>query len=106
MCPNSKIIKLFYIFVEPIPGKSGGDYDFFHSVTREWMDELPSNPIPGTACSQSERRNLPARWREHPAIHRRPQLSEEYPGRYCPPKAPKRDVYIGVGNVVKTGVHK
>ncbi|KAL4756184.1 uncharacterized protein BDW70DRAFT_164741 [Aspergillus foveolatus] len=97
---------VFYIFVEPIPGKSGGDYDFFHPVTREWMDALLSNPIPGMACSQSERRNLPARWRELPAIHRRPQLGEEYPGRYCPPKAPKGDVYIGVGKVVKTGVVK
>ncbi|KAL4903562.1 hypothetical protein BDW74DRAFT_179559 [Aspergillus multicolor] len=38
-----------YIFVEPIPGKTGclRDYDFFHPVTLEWMDELPSNPIPG-----------------------------------------------------------
>lgn len=35
-----------YTYVEPIPGKQGGDYDFFHLATRDWMpqDQLPSNP--------------------------------------------------------------
>ncbi|RDW89921.1 uncharacterized protein DSM5745_01696 [Aspergillus mulundensis] len=93
------------VYVEPVPGKSGGDYDFFHPVTREWMDELPqTNPVPGVECTRHQRKSLPNRWRDLPAITRRPKLGEEYPGRYFPPKAPKRFVYVGVGKVVKTGV--
>ncbi|RDW78632.1 uncharacterized protein DSM5745_05484 [Aspergillus mulundensis] len=95
---------LFYIYVEPISGKSGGEYDFFHPHTCEWMDELPSNPIPGVACTTAQRKTLPPRWRALPAINRRPDIGQEYPGRYFPPGAPRRAVYVGVGKVVKTGV--
>ncbi|KAL4907682.1 hypothetical protein BDW74DRAFT_147959 [Aspergillus multicolor] len=45
----------WYVYVEPT-GKTGGNYDFFHSVTREWMDELPSNPIPGVECGVRQRK--------------------------------------------------
>ncbi|RDW87079.1 uncharacterized protein DSM5745_03721 [Aspergillus mulundensis] len=96
----------WYVYVEPISDRApaGRDYDFFHPVTREWMDELPSNPIPGVQCSIAQRRALPSRWRHLPAIRRKPEIGEVYPGRYCPPKAPRRDVYVGVGKVVSTGV--
>ncbi|RDW87077.1 uncharacterized protein DSM5745_03719 [Aspergillus mulundensis] len=94
----------WYVYVEPT-GKTGGDYDFFHPQTREWMDELPqTNPIPGMQCTPRERRTLPSRWRDLPVINRQPAIGEEYHGRYCPPGAPKRDVYVGIGKVVKTGV--
>ncbi|RDW90733.1 uncharacterized protein DSM5745_02508 [Aspergillus mulundensis] len=94
-----------WVYVEPT-GKSGGDYDFIHPVTREYMDEVPSNPVPGVAYPPSQRRLLPARWCNLPAIRRRPEIGSEYPGRYCPPNAPVTDVYLGVGKVVKTGVTK
>ncbi|RDW87080.1 uncharacterized protein DSM5745_03722 [Aspergillus mulundensis] len=97
-------ITRWYVYVEPT-GKTGGDYDFFHPITREWMDELPSNPIPGVQCSIAQRMLLKTlRWRNLPLIRCQPNIGEEYHGRYCPPKAPKRDVYVGVGKVVKTGV--
>ncbi|KAL4806751.1 hypothetical protein BDV18DRAFT_159921 [Aspergillus unguis] len=93
-----------YVFVEPIPGKSGGDYDFFHPHTMLWMDELPSNPVPGVECTPAQRETLPPRWRKLPAICTKPKLGDESPGRYLPPKAPRQEVYVGVGKVVKTGL--
>ncbi|RDW65851.1 uncharacterized protein DSM5745_09590 [Aspergillus mulundensis] len=96
----------WYVYVEPTAEK-GGDYDFFHPVTREWMDELPSNAIPGVQCSVSQRKKIFAsRWRDLPPIRRKPEIGAEYHGRYCPPSAPKRDVYVGVGKVVKTGINE
>ncbi|KAL4806386.1 hypothetical protein BDV18DRAFT_160453 [Aspergillus unguis] len=94
------------VYVEPVPGKTKGDYLFFHSVTMEWMDELPENPIPGVACPRDQAKSLPPRWRNLPPIRHRPRIGEESPGRYLPPGAPLRDVYLGVGKVVKTGVTK
>ncbi|KAL4965568.1 uncharacterized protein BDV14DRAFT_199668 [Aspergillus stella-maris] len=99
-----------YIFVEPIPGKHGGDYDFFHPVTNELMRKFWALRRPGrrrTPCRfVAGRRRLPfsRRWRAFPHIECMPKVGEEYPGRYLPPNAPKRDVYIGVGRVVKTGL--
>ncbi|KAL4907684.1 hypothetical protein BDW74DRAFT_175464 [Aspergillus multicolor] len=77
--------KQWYVYMEPIPGKTGWNYDFFHPLTGEWMNKFPSNAIPVGQCSS------------HPALRK-------YHGRYCPPKAPKRDVYVGAGKVAKTGV--
>lgn len=37
-------METIYAYVEPIPGKRGGDYDFFHPVTRDWM---PDDQVPG-----------------------------------------------------------
>ncbi|RDW90735.1 uncharacterized protein DSM5745_02510 [Aspergillus mulundensis] len=104
--PYAAGFRCWYVFVEPITGKSGGVYDFFHPKTYEWMDELPSNPIPGESCAPSVRRKLPTRWYNLPAIRRQPNIGEEYSGRYFPPNAPKRDVYLGVGKVLRTGVTK
>ncbi|KAL4905220.1 hypothetical protein BDW74DRAFT_178223 [Aspergillus multicolor] len=36
-----------FVYVEPIPGKSGGDYDFFHPITLEWMASFAHLPRPG-----------------------------------------------------------
>jgi hypothetical protein len=32
--------------VEPIPDKEGGEYDFFHPVTKEYMPKFASFPTP------------------------------------------------------------
>ncbi|KAL3470771.1 hypothetical protein BJX99DRAFT_263956 [Aspergillus californicus] len=99
-------VKVLHIYVEPIPGKSGGDYDFCHPVTREWMDELPSNPIPGVAYTPGQPASVPQPWADLPDIRSILDHGKEYKGRYCPPQAPKRNVYIGVGKVIKMGVNE
>ncbi|KAL4797133.1 hypothetical protein BDV19DRAFT_387668 [Aspergillus venezuelensis] len=36
-----------YLYVEPVQGKGGGDYDFFYPETREWMASFSGNRRPG-----------------------------------------------------------
>jgi hypothetical protein len=55
-----------YTLVEPIPGKQGGEYDFFHPVTKEYMPKFASLPTPAQVYP----------WRGH---FKRP-LSELVPG--------------------------
>jgi hypothetical protein len=55
-----------YTLVEPIPGKEGGEYDFFHPVTKEYMPKFPDFPTAAHIYP----------WREH---FKRP-LSELVPG--------------------------
>ncbi|RDW83784.1 uncharacterized protein DSM5745_04110 [Aspergillus mulundensis] len=98
-----------YVYVEPIPGKSGGDYDFFHPITWEWMAAFQGSPRPGESADPNAKQDAGVPdprhrlWREFPAIERIPEVGEEYPGRYLPPSAPKYEVYLGVGKVVKAG---
>lgn len=70
-----------YTYVEPIPGKHGGDYDFFHIITDDWMpqDQLPPNP----------RNNLT------------PEVEAG-----TPLVAPTEQLYLGVGKVMKTGTNE
>ncbi|KAJ0415823.1 hypothetical protein BJY00DRAFT_317520 [Aspergillus carlsbadensis] len=44
-----------YILVEPIPGKEGGEYDFFHPATKEFMPKFPEFPTAAEVYP----------WREH-----------------------------------------
>ncbi|KAL2837001.1 hypothetical protein BJY01DRAFT_251699 [Aspergillus pseudoustus] len=45
----------FYVYVEPSPGKNGGDYDFYNEATLEFMPDFSS-------CT-SPRSRFP--WRDH-----------------------------------------
>ncbi|OJJ03374.1 hypothetical protein ASPVEDRAFT_890102 [Aspergillus versicolor CBS 583.65] len=71
------IVGDFYTYVEPIPGKQGGEYDFFHLFTDDWMpqDQLPSNP----------RNDLT------------PEVEED-----AKLVAPAK-LYLGIGNVIEVG---
>lgn len=101
-----------YIYVEPIPSKHGGEYDFAFLYTNERMANFADSPRPGEGQLPSQEKetggSMPDwppwnRWRDFPRIERIPALGEEYPGRYLPPTAPRREFYLGVGKVVKTG---
>ncbi|OJJ58575.1 hypothetical protein ASPSYDRAFT_89315 [Aspergillus sydowii CBS 593.65] len=107
-----------FVYVEPQPGN---EHNFVHPFTEEPMADFAACPRPGEGRlvtgqeGEKERHDAeqelailkdgPAwsRWRSFPRIERIPELGEEYPGLYRPPKAPKREIYLGVGKVIKAG---
>ncbi|KAL4780812.1 hypothetical protein BJX76DRAFT_360527 [Aspergillus varians] len=85
-----------YTFVEPIPGKQGGKYDFFHPTTRDWMpdDQLP--PMTPERIQEAQN-NSTAKAEEKPdslKAHGNIRTSKD-----------SRKLYLGVGRVIETGTN-